>query len=176
VLELTRHVDATMVPMLLAVAGAMLVARRIESRSIYSIRIALGDLRTKPSTQPHLSDFDHLISRDFVAIYAATGYAQVAEYLLSEQFKAPIYVLDHEGKLVGTIVAQSIKLPRLGAMPIEAAKAADIALPLEPLNTHMTEQQVLEHLKKGSDREFPVLDAATDRMVGVVVNATRGCV
>ena len=40
VLELTRHVDTTMAPMLLAVAGAMLTARRIETRSIYSIRLA----------------------------------------------------------------------------------------------------------------------------------------
>jgi H+/Cl- antiporter ClcA len=39
VLELTRHVDATMAPMLLAVAGAMLVARQFESQSIYSIRL-----------------------------------------------------------------------------------------------------------------------------------------
>ena len=94
---------------------------------------------------------------------------------MSEQFKTPIYVLDHEGKLVGTIEAQSLKLPKLGAMPIEAAKAADIALPPQPLNTHMTEQQVLDRLKKVSDRELPVVDAVTDRMVGVVVNATRGC-
>jgi len=38
VLELTRHVDATMVPMLLAVTGAMLAARHIEANSIYTIR------------------------------------------------------------------------------------------------------------------------------------------
>jgi len=37
-LELTRHVDATMVPMLLATAGATLVAGRFETRSIYSAR------------------------------------------------------------------------------------------------------------------------------------------
>jgi CIC family chloride channel protein len=39
VLELTRHVDATMVPTLLAVTGATLTARRIETRSIYTIRV-----------------------------------------------------------------------------------------------------------------------------------------
>ncbi len=38
-LELTRHVDATMVPLMLAIAGAMLVARSLEARSIYSGRI-----------------------------------------------------------------------------------------------------------------------------------------
>lgn len=39
VLELTRHVDTTMAPMLLAVTGAMLAARKFDARSIYSIRL-----------------------------------------------------------------------------------------------------------------------------------------
>lgn len=38
-LELTRHVDPTMVPILLAVSGAMLTVRRIEPHSVYSIRV-----------------------------------------------------------------------------------------------------------------------------------------
>jgi H+/Cl- antiporter ClcA len=38
VLELTRHIDATMVPILLAVCGATWVAGMVESRSIYSAR------------------------------------------------------------------------------------------------------------------------------------------
>ena len=38
-LELTRNVDATMVPLMLAITGAMLVARSLETRSIYSGRI-----------------------------------------------------------------------------------------------------------------------------------------
>ena len=40
VLELTRHGDATMVPILLAVVGATLTAGRLEPRSIYSARAA----------------------------------------------------------------------------------------------------------------------------------------
>jgi H+/Cl- antiporter ClcA len=38
-LELTRRIDPTMVPILLAVCGAMLTIRRIERHSVYSIRI-----------------------------------------------------------------------------------------------------------------------------------------
>ena len=38
-LELTRRLDPTMVPLMLTVAGAMFVARRLEPRSIYSGRI-----------------------------------------------------------------------------------------------------------------------------------------
>jgi hypothetical protein len=39
VLELTRHVDALMVPTLIAVAEATVVARRLGSASIYSARL-----------------------------------------------------------------------------------------------------------------------------------------
>ena len=41
-LELTRNVDATMVPLMLAITGAMLVARSLETRSIYSGRIHIA--------------------------------------------------------------------------------------------------------------------------------------
>jgi H+/Cl- antiporter ClcA len=37
-LEMTRHIDGTMVPLVLATAGAMLMARRLEPRSLYSGR------------------------------------------------------------------------------------------------------------------------------------------
>ena len=38
VIELTRHVDTLMVPLLIAVAGATVTARRLDARSIYSAR------------------------------------------------------------------------------------------------------------------------------------------
>lgn len=38
-LELTRTIDALMVPLLFAVAGAMLVSRRLDTPSIYSVRL-----------------------------------------------------------------------------------------------------------------------------------------
>ncbi len=48
VLELTRHGDATMVPMLLAVGGATLTAGRLDGRSLYSARAAAA--WTRPPT------------------------------------------------------------------------------------------------------------------------------
>ncbi len=167
VLELTRRADATMVPMLLAVAGSPLVARQFESRSVYSLRLQLG-----PVPKPHsgAAQFDHLISRDFPAIHAAAGYAQVARQLLFSPFGPPLYVLDHEGQLVGAIDAESLQTARLGAMPIDAAKAADIATELRPLHSQMSEKEVLDRLAEVGDSELPVVDAATSRMIGVVVN------
>jgi H+/Cl- antiporter ClcA len=39
-IELTNNIDAAMVPMLVAVVGATLVARRLNLRSIYSARLS----------------------------------------------------------------------------------------------------------------------------------------
>lgn len=165
VLELTRHVDATMVPMLLAVAGSMLVARRFERRSNYSIRFSLGDQRAKPAMPPPLPHFERLMSRDFSTISAAAGYGQVARHLLA---KRPLYILDHEGQLVGVVDAASLDPANLGAMPIEAAKAADLASPVEPLHSQMSEQEVQDRLAAAGSEELPVIDAGTGRMIGVV--------
>jgi H+/Cl- antiporter ClcA len=168
VLELTRHMDATMVPMLLAVTGAMLVARRIESRSIYSIRLHLDDLTAKPTALQNFQHLDHLISRDFVSMSAATGYVQVVEHLLSSKRNTPIYILDHKGELVGTIDAESLKAAKLGPMPAGAARASDIAMPLEPLTSNMTEREVLDRVSKDGHRELPVVDSVTGRMLGII--------
>jgi chloride channel protein, CIC family len=52
VLELTRHVDATMTPMLLAVVGAVLAARQLEPRSIYSVRVHPDDAGAASTLEP----------------------------------------------------------------------------------------------------------------------------
>jgi CIC family chloride channel protein len=174
VLELTRHVDATMVPMLLAVTGSMLVARQMESGSIYSMRFHTSASRAKAALPSPVPQFDHLLALDFPTISAAAGWGQVAQRLLSAQFEPPLYVLDHEGLLVGVIDRESLEPGKLGAMPIEAAKAADIALAVQPLNSQMSEREVVERLAKVDERRLPVIDAMTGRMIGVVVKKKTG--
>jgi CIC family chloride channel protein len=170
VLELTRHIDATMVPMLLAVAGSMLVARRIESRSIYTLRFHFYDPRAKPAIPLQSPHLERLMSRDFLTVSAASGYGQVARLLLSSPSNCSLYVLDHEGQLLGTIDAESLKNAQLGAMPIDAAKAADLATEVPSLNSEMSEHEVLNRLAEMSDHDRPVVDAETGRMIGVIVN------
>ena len=43
-LELTRGADALILPLMLAITGSVLVAYRLEARSIYSARIHAGRL------------------------------------------------------------------------------------------------------------------------------------
>ena len=51
VMELTQHIDPTMVPLLLAVTGATLTARRFESRTVYTIRLAAAE-KVAPPVRP----------------------------------------------------------------------------------------------------------------------------
>ena len=163
-----------MVPMLLAVAGSMLVARRIESRSIYTLRFHVEDPRPRPALAPQSPHLERLISRDFLTVSAAAGYGQVARLLLSSPSNRSLYVLDHEGQLLGTIDAESLKNAPLGAMPIEAAKAGDLAREVPLLDSQMSEQEVLHRLAGTSDHDRPVVDAQTGRMIGVIVNKKSG--
>jgi len=66
VLELARGTDALMVPLLLAVTGATVVARRIGAPSIYSARLGerAGDAPGAPST-PGASDLYDELERDW---------------------------------------------------------------------------------------------------------------
>ena len=167
VLELTRHVDATMAPMLLTVVGAMLVARRIESRSIYSIRIRPDG----PATAAALPTWPHLgarVSRDFATVPASMGYGQAVAQVLAGGRTAPVYVVDDRGQLVGTLGRASFDPAVLGAMPVDAAQAGDVANPLRPLTTDMGEQQLLDEVARSDVGELPLVDPATRRMVAIV--------
>jgi CIC family chloride channel protein len=114
VLELTRHIDATMAPMLLCTAGAVFVARRIDKRSIYSVRLHL-DLAELPPDVP---------SDD--VIFAATGYAQISEMLLATRDEPRVlFVVDDKGALLGRITAETLLKLRPVPIPLEAAKAED---------------------------------------------------
>lgn len=168
VLELTRHVDGTMVPMLLAVSGAMLVARQIESESIYSIRIYSGKPQTGLDVQTQPGGFQHLISQDFQSVSAATSYCDVLQILLNSEVEQPLYVVDHQGVLLGKIDRQSLKLSPRGPLPIEAAKAADVFVPVDAVELQLSVAAVLDRLANEDQSQIPVIESATHRLVGVV--------
>jgi hypothetical protein len=167
-------VDATMVPMLLAVTGAMLVARQLESRSIYSMRIHVRDPHAMPDGTPQLPQFPGWISQDYPTVSAAAGYGQVVRHLLSLPLHSTLYVVDHDGQLVGTIDASSVEPGNLGAMPADAAKAADLAMTVQPLDSGMSDCEIADFLAATSASEFPVVDQKTGRLIGVMVRNKAG--
>ncbi len=173
VLELTRHIDATMVPMLLAVTGAMLTARRLESQSVYSVRLHLKDLHTYLASKALPPAFDRLFSRPASIIYSSSGYAQVAESVLSSKSDNSIYAVDHQMKLIGVIRSDLLRAERLGAMPLEAAKAADLTVSLTPLTSSMSEREILQRLSEVEHSELPVVDVDSGLVIGVVSTSPR---
>jgi chloride channel protein, CIC family len=112
-LELTHHIDTQVVPLLLAVTGAILVSRRLDSRSVYSGRIYLDE--TEESS---------------LVISAATPYTGVLERLLALDKEAVLSVIDEQGKVIGEITRGAISAPQRLGSAFETLKAGDMAAAL----------------------------------------------
>jgi len=169
VLALARHVDATMVPMLIAVVGAMLVARRIEAQSIYTVHLHLNKLVERQPTPSTGAHFSARLKTDFASISAAAPYVAVLKRLLLSAAKSPLYAIDHQGGLVGSIAADVTQHPALGPMPLEVARAADVTHAVKPLKSNMTHEEFALHLSTANGNELPVVDSETGRLIGVIV-------
>ena len=112
-LELTRRNDALTVALMLAVAGAVLVARTLDRRSIYSGRIHIG--RAAAALAPGET------------ISAAARYPELLETLLRTPART-LRVVDQHGADIGGLSRASVTsiIERLG--PLEIATARDVLL------------------------------------------------
>lgn len=121
-IELTRHLDTVMVPMLLAMAGAIVTARLIETRSVYSGRIHEGQEAEKALKQE--------MQGRMATISAAASYAEVLRTLLMIGVPLkPLVVIDAEGRTVGEITPEVLIRPPPALVPLATATAVDFATP-----------------------------------------------
>ena len=111
-LELTHHIDTQVVPLLVAVTGALLVSRRLDSRSIYSGRIYLD-----------------AAPEDQTVVSAATPYTGVLEHLLWCDADSTLSVVDEQGQLTGEIARGAVAAPRRFSSAFETMTAGDLAVP-----------------------------------------------
>jgi CIC family chloride channel protein len=164
--ELTGHVAALAVPLILAIAGAAIVARRFEARSIYSARIHIGRQATAaqaPRAPPALAD---LISRQFDVISAAAPYSEVARQLLRrEDPSRPLYVVDEKGRLEGAITVERAAAQAQTSL-LETATAADLAEPLRPLRSCAAREEALRDIAAAKGAPVPLVDAESGRLIG----------
>lgn len=111
-LELTRRLDSTILPVLIAVSGAIVVGRLFESRSIYSGRIHAGRAAVrKPAKE---------------AVSSATRHTELLHLLLKRgESEKPLVVLDENGDLIGEVSQHKAVSPTRAAGPLEIATAAD---------------------------------------------------
>lgn len=111
--ELTRRLDSSLLAVVLAVSGAVIVTRLLEPRSIYSARIHAGRGIAKQKAQDG-------------AVSSATRYAELLHNLLIHADGAqPIQVMDENGKILGRISRRKVIAPDRSAAPLETATAAD---------------------------------------------------
>jgi chloride channel protein, CIC family len=123
VLELTGHLDTLMVPTMLAVAEAIIVARLFESRSVYSGRIHTGEAAAR-QTHEH---------EQVPRISSAARYFELMRALI-RMGREPqrLKVLDECGELLGEISPERIRSPDPALRPLEIATARDFIDAPEP--------------------------------------------
>ncbi len=166
ILELTRHTDATMGPMLLAVVGAMLVMGRVESHSLYTARLPAPGAKLAPYNGRARLDTPILL--DCRLVPASARYAQVVQALIAGSDPAGrLYVVDEHGQLVGEIGPGLAGQTSPDALPPAALTAFDLARPVTPLTTATEAGEARRRLNAAADGVLPVVDGETMRLVGI---------
>jgi len=167
VVELGRHVDFLIAPLIIAVAGASLVVRLCRSPSIYSARVrqAAGLAAAGGRTQaPRFS-----IVRDYFRISAA-AHAAAAEHelLKGEVAGRPVHVLDEAGKPLGELSREKILASEPHRVPMQLMTAGDFVQHRTAIPANAAGEAVKHALGENDGREIAVTDPKSGVMVGVV--------
>ena len=172
-LELTDYMTPMMVPTLLAVAGASVVARRLDPRSVYSGRLHVGRMAADVRSPEACPGCRSLLAPKVETISVAANYTEVLERLVAEDGQASrrparLYALDDKARLAGRIDAARARHP--GALPpvLSTAAAADLMETVDPLAADASEAEALDRLRAEPAGELPVVDSE-GRLVGVAV-------
>lgn len=166
-LELTWRIDPLMVPLLITVAGAAMMTRRLEPRSIYSARIHLGRAAAVERRAGETS-FSDLLRRRYDVISAAADFEAVARRLLGmRNSSSTLNVVDERGRPLGVIRARRLAEPASLPLPLEAATAMDMAEPVRTVSSSASRDDVAHLLQATESSELAVVDSE-GRLVGVV--------
>jgi CIC family chloride channel protein len=169
-LELTHHIVTLMVPILFAVAGAAVTARRLDPRSVYSGRVHTG--RGAAQTEPPAVDLHYrrLLIPQVRKISIAANYPEVLERLVAAAGNPrPLYVIDEEARLTGRIEARNVACAQALTQILSTAAAGDLMERIEPLDASLSEAEVLARLDAEPAGELPVVDRDSGRLLGVAV-------
>ena len=164
VMELTHHIDAIMVPVLIATVGASLTAHWIELQSVYSAPLTMGagELQLPP-----MKLYATLATLDYQVLSSATPYALVAQRIL--QSGDVCFVVNERLELIGQLSHSALASDSL-LQPLDAMTASDLALPVEPICSDANQSQVRDRLNRSRGQCLPVIDAQTKVLLGAVAN------
>lgn len=164
VIELTRHVDALIVPMMMIVVTASMVSQRLEMSSVYSVRVREG---MKAAEKPHLAgtSFDAWSTEAFTVSSSAARATTVLRRLLAGT--EPMFVVDNEGRLMGSIDRERASMQHTD-IPRQAMLAADLVVPTCALPVDTPRQEALRRMREQPSDAVPVIDPKSSKLVGAV--------
>lgn len=168
VLELAPGSHELILPLMLAVASAVFIERRLEPRSIYSGRIHAGRLYARPAKEHAGTSFDRLISSDYRVISAAATYTDVLRaFVESANKRRPLYVVAEHGQLVGVIWPDVAGAADSRGALVSVATAFDLARKFQSLDSKMDESGVRSLFDSTKAAELPVVESGTERLLGI---------
>ena len=128
-MELAHRIDSLMVPMLIAIAGAVTIAHRIDIRSTYTSRVAAtGPLRERVVEAGFAAP-----GAKIEAVSSAMRYQDLLHLCVIDETVEAIFVVDDAGIVVGTIARHDVVAPSDRFAPLEIAAAADfVTAPAAP--------------------------------------------
>lgn len=121
ILELTWHADALIAPIMIAVAGATVVASMLEPRSVYSGRIHIHDkaVKANPTKAPALS--------------VSARYRELLQTLLALPDPGQkLKLIDEDGTVVGEVSAEQVRALAPRREPVQIATARDFVEETKP--------------------------------------------
>jgi H+/Cl- antiporter ClcA len=171
-LELTHNMITLMVPILFAVAGAATVARRLDSRSVYSGRVHTGKEAAVAEVLPVDLRYRDLLLPEVRTISLAASYPEVLERFVAEAgVPRPLYVIDERGRLSGRIEVRNVACPPALTQVLSAAAACDLMERIEPLSPALSRPEALARLIAEPSGELPVVDTDFGRLLGVAARS-----
>lgn len=166
VVELTYHTNALLVPMMLAVAGATIIQKKFEPRSIYTAKVEVGKSATKQTAPQIPTSFDELLVRNFPVVSGADHYSAVLKALLNSH-SSSVWVLDDKGAYTGQITTAKALNPDIEG-PLDTTTGSDLAEYIPPLTANMTHGEAVATLEGSIHAELPVIEAESWKMIGVL--------
>jgi CIC family chloride channel protein len=164
-LDLTRHIEDLMAPLMFVVAGSIIVKRIFEPRSIYSGRIQIHEAPPAAGTA-----FDDLLSDNYLLVPSAISYSVLLEgFVAAHREDITAFVIDENDRLLGQIPAARIQRQdvREFLSPYETATAGDLAVPADTLAASSSREAALEKIAETTG-PVAVIDPTSQHFLGVL--------
>jgi H+/Cl- antiporter ClcA len=170
VAELTAN-GRLALPLMLACSSAVVVARRIDVRSIYSVRLHRRmEESTVPSARPRLAGGRWLerpvvSSATRLSILAATRLSMLAATRTYTATTGEAIVVDENGVPLGQIAPSRVASALATNTPLSNIVAADVVEPLAEVNVNAAPEALARH---APDTPLAVVAPGSRRLIGVL--------